>query len=148
MRVKVRAVIVDQGRLLVVPERRRGAHSHMALPGGRIDARETLSEALVRELREETGLEVVPQRLLYVAEVTAPYKMQEVNLIFLAEPIGTPEFGGLEFVELACDDHPLILPPIVPEIARDLEAGWENTPRWLGNVWDESLNRRSDEPAS
>jgi ADP-ribose pyrophosphatase YjhB (NUDIX family) len=148
VRVKVRAVIIDERRLLVVPERRRGVHSHMALPGGRVGERETLSEALVRELREETGLDVVPERLLYVAEVTAPYKMHEVNLIFLAKPTGTPDFRGSEFVELRHDDHPMVLPPIVAEIARDLGQGWAETPRWLGNVWDESLDRRRGEESA
>jgi ADP-ribose pyrophosphatase YjhB (NUDIX family) len=148
VRVKVRAVIVDRVRLLVVPERRRGAHSHMALPGGRVGGTETVGEALVREVREETGLDVVPQRLLYVAEVTAPHKMHEVNLIFLAEPAGTPNLGELIFVDLADDDHPMVLPPIVAEIARDVEQGWVETPRWLGNVWDESLNDRRKQSAS
>jgi ADP-ribose pyrophosphatase YjhB (NUDIX family) len=133
-------VVIEQGRLLVVPERRVGAHSHMALPGGRVGDRETLTEALQRELREETGLEAGVERLLYVAEVTAPHRLQEVNLIFLARPSRTPDLADPVFVDLADSDPPLILPPIVPEIARDFASQWENTPRWLGNIWDESLS--------
>lgn len=141
MRVKVRAVIVYQGRLLVVPERRLGAHSHLTLPGGRIGRWESVSEALVREVREETGLDVAMGPLLYVAEVTPPRGDQDLNLIFLAEPIGERSVSHLAFVDLAHDDHPLVLPPIVEEIARDLEQVWEHTPRWLGNVWDESFDQ-------
>ena len=68
MRVKVRAVIIQNGKLVVSRERRRGAE-HILLPGGRVKTRESLAEALVREVAEETGLHVAPVRLLYVAEV-------------------------------------------------------------------------------
>jgi 8-oxo-dGTP diphosphatase len=144
VRVKVRAVIIDRERLLVVPERRRGAHSHMALPGGRVNPRETVTDALKREVREETGLDVIPQQLLYVAEVTAPHRMHELNLIFLAEPISFApaaqvDLAQLSFIELAQDEQSLTLPPVVSQITRDLASGWAETPRWLGNIWDRSL---------
>jgi 8-oxo-dGTP diphosphatase len=38
------------------------------LPGGQQDAGETLAQALVREFREETSLEVEPDNLAYVSE--------------------------------------------------------------------------------
>lgn len=68
MRVKVRAVIVCDGKLLVSRERRRGVE-HVLLPGGRVQDGESITDALVREVAEETGLDVVPERLFYVAEV-------------------------------------------------------------------------------
>jgi ADP-ribose pyrophosphatase YjhB (NUDIX family) len=138
---KVRAVIVDDGRLVVVPERRRGSHSHWALPGGRIGRGETATEALVREVAEEARLEVVPDRLLYVAEVTRPYGRQDLNLIFLASLAREGDLDDLHLLDLEQVDHPLVLPPLVAEIARDHADGWRSTPRWLGNVWDASLER-------
>jgi ADP-ribose pyrophosphatase YjhB (NUDIX family) len=56
----VGAVVHDRdGRLLLV---RRGRPPHAglwSLPGGRVEAGETLAQAVVREVREETGLTVV-----------------------------------------------------------------------------------------
>jgi len=71
----------------------------------------------------------------------------DLNLIFLAEPTGDLESVDLTFVDLADHDHPLLLPPVVEEIVRDLERGWSEAPRWLGNVWDESGTRRRGESA-
>ena len=85
MRVKVRAVIMQDGKLVVSRERRRGVE-HLLLPGGRVQAGEAITEALVREVAEETGLEVVPERVLYVAEVVGSYGVHDLNLVWLAEP--------------------------------------------------------------
>ena len=84
MRVKVRAVIMRDGKLAVSRERRRG-REHVLLPGGRVQDRESITDTLVREVAEETGLDVVPQRLLYIAEVVGSYGVHDVNLVWLAE---------------------------------------------------------------
>jgi ADP-ribose pyrophosphatase YjhB (NUDIX family) len=137
MRVKVRAVMVNHEGLIVVPERRGGEHSHFTLPGGRVDRSETVADALAREVHEETGLEVVVQQLLYVAEVTPRYGPQDLNLVFLASPLEELDFDRLTVVDLRRDDHPLVLPPILADIERDLALRWLDTPRWLGNVWQD-----------
>ncbi len=41
---------------------------------------ESIAEALTREFVEETGFEVVPQSLLYVAEVVGMYGVHDLNL--------------------------------------------------------------------
>jgi 8-oxo-dGTP diphosphatase len=59
--------------LLVQQQGPRDAALFWALPGGRVEAGELLPEALIREVREETGLEVLEQgRLLYVAQHHSP----------------------------------------------------------------------------
>ena len=70
--VCVWAVVVDAGDLLLV---RRGFEpwaGHWAVPGGRVEAGETLAEAVVREVAEETGLEGVCDRLVGWVERIAP----------------------------------------------------------------------------
>jgi 8-oxo-dGTP diphosphatase len=62
--VAVGAVVVDDGSLLLVRRGRGPAAGEWSVPGGRVERGETLAEAVVREVAEETGLEVVCGPLL------------------------------------------------------------------------------------
>ena len=56
--VAVGAVIVEEGRILLVRRGRPPAAGYWSVPGGRVEPAESLAEAIVREVAEETGLEV------------------------------------------------------------------------------------------
>ena len=56
----VSAVVWRDGRFVVVRRARPPAQGLFTLPGGGVEAGETLKQAVVRELREETGLIVEP----------------------------------------------------------------------------------------
>lgn len=62
--VAVGAVVVHDGRLLLVQRRNDPEAGRWSVPGGRVRGGEPLWEAVVREVREETGLEVAVDRFL------------------------------------------------------------------------------------
>ena len=55
-RIRVSAILRWQGRVLLCRQEKPGKQ-YWLLPGGGVDAGETLAEALRRELREELGIE-------------------------------------------------------------------------------------------
>jgi 8-oxo-dGTP diphosphatase len=62
--VGVGAVIVDEGRVLLVRRGTEPLKGHWSLPGGLLELGEGLLDAVVREAREETGLVVEPLELV------------------------------------------------------------------------------------
>ncbi|MDF2712871.1 MAG: mutT [Nonomuraea muscovyensis] len=58
------AVVVSEGKLLMIRRREREGDLLWALPGGAIEAGETPEEAAVRETVEETGLVVAAMKVL------------------------------------------------------------------------------------
>lgn len=70
-RLCVGAVASDAEHLLLVRRGRGPAQGAWAVPGGRVEPGETLAEAVVREVAEETGLEVVCDELVgWVEQIT------------------------------------------------------------------------------
>ena len=59
----VSAAIVRDGKILVVRRARPPAHGLFTLPGGVVEVGETLAQAVVREVSEETGLTIEPVAL-------------------------------------------------------------------------------------
>jgi 8-oxo-dGTP diphosphatase len=66
--VCVGAIALHSGRLLLIRRATPPGAGEWSVPGGRVEPDELLAEAVVRELREETGLEGVCGELVGVAE--------------------------------------------------------------------------------
>ena len=72
--VCVGAIALHDGRLLLVRRGTGPAAGEWSVPGGRVEAGETLAEAVVRELAEETGVEGVCDRMVgWVERIGADY---------------------------------------------------------------------------
>ncbi|MCI0342207.1 MAG: NUDIX domain-containing protein [Planctomycetales bacterium] len=124
--VVVAAVLRAAGKLLVQRRKAPGPlRGTWEFPGGKPEGAETDEQALRREVREETGLEVVPGRLL--REVLHAYPNKLVRLRFyeaaLADGSRLPrETRDLRWVTPA-DLAELPIPPANRDLVRDLAAG-------------------------
>lgn len=84
------AVLDDRGRLLV---ERRTDDGEWSLPGGFTDLGENAAHTAVREVLEETGLMVEPERLLGISSQVQPWaypngdRTQSVIAVFQARPV-------------------------------------------------------------
>ena len=124
IRPGVAAVIFDRtGRVLL---QRRDDTGRWGLPGGSMDPGETVHAALVREVREETGLDVEPLRLVGVYSDPANHQVvhyPDGNVIhFVSTVLECAVRGGTlttcaESLELAWH-APEALPADVMPIAR------------------------------
>jgi len=147
MKVRVAGVVTKEDKLLLVKHRRRGL-SYWAFPGGSVQEFETLPDALTRELREETGLQVEPGRLVYIVETFNPRGQgtHTLNLFYLADVVGETEavmerrrngehLDVAEFLPLAELADIELYPEIADVIKRSVETGFPVEAQYLGNLW-------------
>jgi ADP-ribose pyrophosphatase YjhB (NUDIX family) len=141
----VAALIVLNDRVVLVRHRAAGSSYHL-LPGGGVDYRETLEHAVVREVREETGLDVSLGRLLFASDTIDPHGSRHViNLTFAAEIIGgyitdSPQDDRVEAVDLVAAESLSTLdlrPPMAEAIQRVL-AGDSIESGYLGSLFSEA----------
>lgn len=72
-----RAIIIQGDNILVMRRNKQGA-DYYTLIGGKIDDNETQEQALGREVKEETGLNITTAKLVFVEEHPAPYNEQYI----------------------------------------------------------------------
>lgn len=144
-RIRVAAVVVEADRVLLVAHQFPGNPSAWLLPGGGVELGETLLEAAVREIQEETGLEAEIGSLLFWREFFD--WRYSLELAFLARPTGgrlgvgrDPEFPADDQVIKQVRWFPLVDlsdVPIVPAVLKQAlpavwRAGFDGSPRYLG----------------
>jgi len=142
-RVRVAAVIVVGGKILLVRQRRTGEPYYL-LPGGGVDAGETLAEALRREVFEETGLECTPVRPLFISDTIEPGGSRHVvNLTFLAAVTGgeilsgsrDSSIEGIDLVEPSALAELDLRPPMARELLEASLSDFDVPAVYLGSLW-------------
>ena len=90
----VSAAIVRDGRVLLVRRAREPAATLFSLPGGVVEVGETLAEAVVREVREETSLAIEPVALAGYREAIARDAAGRIERHFVILPFAARWLAG------------------------------------------------------
>lgn len=144
-RVRVAAVLLIDGKV-VLARHRKGPRAYHLLPGGGVERGETLEQALVREVAEETGLSVDIGRPLILNDTIDPAGRRHlVNVTFSASVTGGsltayPGDDRVEALDLVAPDDLAdvdLRPPFATELARAIAAGDEWSATYLGALYVE-----------
>jgi ADP-ribose pyrophosphatase YjhB (NUDIX family) len=101
-KVEVRGAVIREGEILLVREREDGGWT---MPGGWADVGEAPSEMVVREVKEESGFDVVPRKLAALFDRNKhphpPMPLHAYKLLFLCDLIGGEAAPSFETPEVA-----------------------------------------------
>jgi 8-oxo-dGTP diphosphatase len=132
MLVHVSTIIRNsKDEILFVREAKEIHHGLWNLPGGHIEEGEHLREAAVREVKEESTLDVTLTDRVLVIDGISP-KLQSLRFNFFAKTYKGTEAAGDEILELrwmspeallALRDHELVGAPFLRAIIRELDSG-------------------------
>ena len=90
----VSAAIVRAGQVLVVRRARSPAQGLFSLPGGVVERGETLTQALIREVQEETSLTIEPVGLAGFRETITLDRDNRVERHFVILPFAARWLAG------------------------------------------------------
>jgi 8-oxo-dGTP diphosphatase len=89
----VAGIIVRDGKILLVKRANEPSKGKWSIPGGSVEWKETLTEALKREVYEETGIKIEVGRLAAVFDLITKDESGNntyhyILVYYLAEPVG------------------------------------------------------------
>jgi ADP-ribose pyrophosphatase YjhB (NUDIX family) len=106
--IRLTGILIQDGKLLLVKQKVSSSRG-WSLPGGRLEHGETIETALIREMKEETGLDVAVEKMLYLCEKldSAP---PILHITFLLRQTG----GEITLPTNEFDENPISAVKFVP----------------------------------
>ena len=68
----VGALIINSENRILLVKSHKWMNGKYSVPGGHVEIGESFEEAIIREVKEETGLDIVPKRLFMIQECVHP----------------------------------------------------------------------------
>lgn len=102
MNYKRVAVVIVKNEQVLLMHRIKKKKAYYCFPGGKQDPGESPEQTAIREIKEETGLDIVLDKAL--CEVNEPDGRGPGLYYLCTEFVGTPELGGPE-KEINCEEN-------------------------------------------
>lgn len=136
--VRLTGILIENNEILLV-QQKLSDKRNWSLPGGRLERGETLSQGLIREMKEETGLDVEIIRMLYLCDVSTSFNTI-LHISFLLKRVG----GDIELPSNKFDENPIHDVRFVPvsklsqygfseKFIQIIEEGFPNAGNYVGD---------------
>ena len=123
----VDAIIPYQGKIVVIRRKNEPFKVYYALPGGIVEYGETVEEAVLREVKEETGLDVKIHKLVGVySDPNRDPRGHFVSICFITLPVGGELKAGSDAKDIA-----LFSLDNIPKLAFDHNKMIEDAKKYL-----------------
>lgn len=143
-----RAIVIHDGKLLVMKRFKPSRGHYIVLLGGRLEKDEKPEDAVLREVMEESGLQIGDPQLVFIEEphgewgrmyvylcqyISGEPKLPEDSEEYQAQAAGYGSFqpAWMPIAELEKSDIPFRTSRLKEELLRGLEDGFPDAPkRW------------------
>ncbi len=142
-RVRVAGIVIQENSILLI-QHIKNEKKYWLVPGGGVDWGESLEEALIREYKEETNLDIEVKDFLFFSETISPDKNKHViNLYFLVKIKNDSEtmkignetnLSDLKYVSKEEIQNIKLYPNIKEQLMKILNN--EKMTPYLGLLWD------------
>lgn len=133
--IRVTGVLLFEGKILLVQQGTE--NREWSMPGGKLEPGETLSEAMVREMDEETGLKVRVTRQLYLCDKPEEHLLH-ITFLLEADEIDSLRLPTNEFEDTPITDIAFVEPDELPNYGYSRQwadrviAGFPDAPCYAG----------------
>jgi ADP-ribose pyrophosphatase YjhB (NUDIX family) len=89
IRVRPTGILIEDQRILIVKQFVTDNRS-WSLPGGKLESKENIQQCLIREMKEETGLDIDIKELAYITDRILTASIHIVHMSFLVKRTSPP----------------------------------------------------------
>ncbi len=140
---RVSVIVINSEKQILLVKHRKAQRQYWVLPGGRLEYGENFYECGKREVKEETGLDVEVEKIVFVSEAIAPDRTRHIVNVFLQAKLsgGTlklgnePVLAAVEFKDIEELKTLTLYPPVANEILESVQNEFDGGIKYLGNLW-------------